>query len=214
MLREFRVGAGLLFPAPPRRSQAPLAQVPGSLGAGVFLEGGPAPQIGLLRPSVAQVPTHFPHLRQTPQTPAPNTPDTCAKNRHHLRQPSCFPVVKGVFRQNAAREGRSYAPGWGLRCANCRSRHLAHRNHRHKAQEGAPCAPVWRRAATGLPARQGFPVGLRALQWHIAMLPRQGFPAGLPVGPGAVPTGGKNRGKLPHRSLKWTYGHTPGTGRS
>ena len=49
-------------------------------------------------------------------TPAPNTPDTCTKNRHYLRQPSCFPVIR-VFRQNAAREGRSYAPGWGLRCA-------------------------------------------------------------------------------------------------
>ena len=97
MLREFRVGAGLLFPAPPRRSQASLAQVPGFLGAGVFLEEGPAPQIGLLRPPVAQVPTHFPHLRQTPQTPAPNTLDTCAKNRHHLRQLSCFPVAKWVF---------------------------------------------------------------------------------------------------------------------
>ena len=82
---------------PWRRSQASLAQVPGFLGAGVFLGGGPAPQIGLLRPPVAQVPTHFPHLRQTPQTPAPNTLDTCAKNRHHLRQLSCFPVAKWVF---------------------------------------------------------------------------------------------------------------------
>ena len=34
------------------------------------------------------------------------------------------------------------------------------------------------------------------------------LPAGLPVGPGAVPTGRKNRGKLPHRSLKWTYGNS------
>jgi len=26
-------------------------------------------------------------------TPAPNTPDTCTKNRHYLRQPSCFSVI-------------------------------------------------------------------------------------------------------------------------
>ncbi len=127
-------------------------------------------------------------------TPAPNTPDTCTKNRHYLRQPSCFPVIR-VFRQNAAREGRSYAPGWGLRCAKCRYRPVVHRDHRHIAQEGASCAPVWQRAATGLPARQGFP-------------------AGLPVGPGAAPTGRKNREKIPRRSLKWTYGHTQGTSRS
>ena len=78
-------------------------------------------------------------------TPAPNTPDTCTKNRHYLRQPSCFPVIR-VFRQNAAREGRSYAPSWGSRCASGRYRHLPHRNHRHKAQKGASCAPAWRRA--------------------------------------------------------------------
>ena len=108
-------------------------------------------------------------------TPAPNTPDTCTKNRHYLRQPSCFPVIR-VFRQNAAREGRSYAPGWGLRCAKCRYRPVAHRNHRHIAQEGASCAPVWQRAATGLPARQGFPVGSRAPQWHIAMIRAARFP--------------------------------------
>ena len=82
--------------------------------------------------------SRHPHAGPHPfSTPAPNTPDTCAKNRHYLSQPPCFPVIR-VFRQNAAREGRLYAPGWGLRCANCRYRPVAHRNHRHKAQEGAP----------------------------------------------------------------------------
>ncbi len=59
-----------------------------------------------------------------------------------------FPVAKG-FCQNAAREVRSYAPGWGLRCAKGRYWPVAHRNYRPKAQEGASRAPVWRRAATG-----------------------------------------------------------------
>ena len=93
---------------------------------------------------------------------------TCSAN-FGLRTDTYSQQLRG-FRQNAAREGRSYAPGWGLRCAKCRYRPVAHRDHRHIAQEDASCTLVRRRAATGLPARQGFPVGLRAPQWHIAML--------------------------------------------
>ena len=182
MLREFRVGAGLLFPAPPRRFQASLAQVPGFLGAGVFFGRGTCTANRHPTPSSGAGPHPF-------STPAPNTPDTCAKNRHHLRQLSCFPVAKWVFaKMPHGRTGPTRQVG-GLRCANCRYRPVAHRNHRHKAQEGAPCAPVWRRAATGLPARQGFPVGLRALQWHIAMLRATGLP-----------------GRFARRSRRGTYG--------
>ena len=43
--------------------------------------GGPAPQNGLLRTTVAQVPTLFPHLRQHTPTPAP-------KHRHLHRVPA------------------------------------------------------------------------------------------------------------------------------
>ena len=191
MLRENRVGAGLLFPAPRAGPRLPWRRC--VFGRGTCTANRP------LTPSSGAGPHPF-------STPAPNTPDTCTKNRHYLRQTSCFPVIR-VFRQNAAREGRSYAPGWGLRCANCRDRPGPPRDHRHIAQEDASCTPVRRRAATGLPARQGFPVGLRAPQWHIAMLRAARLPGWFarrsrrstygqkkprkkyPVGPSSGPTG-------------------------
>ena len=49
------------------------------------------------------------------------------------------------FRQVAARKGRFYESERSLRCAMCRYRHVAHRNHRHKAQGRGSRAPVWRR---------------------------------------------------------------------
>ena len=57
-----------------------LAQVSPLLGAGKVFPWGPAPQNGPLRIPVAQVPPHFPHLRQLYHTPAPLLP-----LRHQLR---------------------------------------------------------------------------------------------------------------------------------
>ena len=206
MLREFRVGAGLLFPAPPRRSQASLAQVPGFLGAGVFFGRGTCTANRPPTPSSGAGPHPF-------STPAPNTPDTCAKNRHHLRQLSCFPVAKWVFAKMP--HGRT---GSTRQVGGC----------------GAPIADIgqWRTATIDTKRRKVLPVRLfgdgqrrgsqrdRAFRSACAPLSgtsrcsvRQGSPAGLPVGPGVVPTGRKNREKLPHRSLKWTYGNSCRGGR-
>ena len=55
-----------------------MAQVLPLSGAGGVFGGGPAPQNGLLRAPVAQVPILFPHLRQKPSAPAPKSPYTCA----------------------------------------------------------------------------------------------------------------------------------------
>ena len=55
-----------------------MEQVVAIYGAGVILDRGPAPQIGLLRIPAAQVPPLFPHLLQQPFTPAPATAETCA----------------------------------------------------------------------------------------------------------------------------------------
>lgn len=53
-------------------------QVNTCFGAGVVFGGGPAPQIGLQRFPVAQVPLLFPHLRQESVVPAPRIGCTCA----------------------------------------------------------------------------------------------------------------------------------------
>ena len=45
-----------------------------------------------------------PPRKSQASSPAPTYPYTCAKNRHHQRQPSCFPVVKG-FSQNSRTGG-------------------------------------------------------------------------------------------------------------
>jgi len=54
-----------------RRSYLFLAQMGHRLGAGGFFGRRPAPQILVLRPTVAQVHTLFPHLRQECRGPAP-----------------------------------------------------------------------------------------------------------------------------------------------
>ena len=64
-----------------RRYARFLAQVCPIPGAGGVFGGGPAPQNGLLRTTLAQVSTLFPHLRQHTPTPAP-------KHRHLHRVPA------------------------------------------------------------------------------------------------------------------------------
>ena len=78
-----------------RRSLALLAAISPRHGAGVFLGGGPAPQNGLLRTSMAQVLTLFPHLRQSSAPPAPKLPYTCANHRYHLRQ-NCLTLAPKI----------------------------------------------------------------------------------------------------------------------
>ena len=77
---------------------------------------------------------------------------------------------------------------------------------------GAPSADIgpWRTATIDT----SFRSACAPLSGTSRCSARQGFPAGLPVGPGAAPTGRKNREKIPRRSLKWTYWHTQGTSRS
>ena len=89
VLRVFGVGIGRYW----RRCFEFMAQVPHRLGAGVLLGGGPAP---LERTEVcfaAQVHILFPHLRQTPFPPAPNTLSTCANHPFHLRRGGSEVVV-------------------------------------------------------------------------------------------------------------------------
>lgn len=69
-----------------------VAQVVPTFGAGVILEGGPAPQNGILCAVVAQVPPLFPHLRQQPSTPAPAIRDTCATRASDRRHRHITPA--------------------------------------------------------------------------------------------------------------------------
>jgi hypothetical protein len=69
-LSFFFVQQAVLIPLR-RRSYLFLAQMGHRLGAGGILGWRPAPQILVLRPTVAQVHTLFPHLRQECRGPAP-----------------------------------------------------------------------------------------------------------------------------------------------
>ena len=97
-----------------------LAQVYHILGAGGVWGGGPAPQNGLLRTTVAQVLTLFPHLRQHTPTPAPTYPYTCAKIHRDLRQKAKIPIhLRHVVKKGfGERDEKGYHPPIGCECCH------------------------------------------------------------------------------------------------
>lgn len=121
-----------------------VAQVVPTFGAGVILEGGPAPQNGILCAVVAQVPPLFPHLRQQPSTPAPAIRDTCAtrtSDRHH-RHITPAPTTIDTCVNNLRHLRQRPAPS---------AHHTYANNARHQNQQSSPPAPeVYFCRGTGL----------------------------------------------------------------
>ena len=67
-----------------RRSIGLAAQVHGTFGAGVVFGDRPAPPQAIESCFAAQVPTTFPHLRQSSISPAPENTVTCTKTQESI----------------------------------------------------------------------------------------------------------------------------------
>ena len=143
-----------------RRSIGLAAQVHGTFGAGVVFGDRPAPPQAIESCFAAQVPTTFPHLRQSSISPAPKNTVACANPSSHLRQSRCIPkslnrsATRTAIYASVRAQPHSAEPG----SSTIQATEGRMRARGCKGRAGTPDCVLWRRF-TGLLAQVYWPCG-------------------------------------------------------